>query len=100
MTFSQMNIFEGVLFKQSYQPIYLQQRNDPRTVLGRVQPRLIVCVCVCLSVCLSVWHHLNAYISGTNKDTTMKLGRYVGKSVRLIVLKFHEIRKSYYVTMT
>ena len=25
----------------------------PRTVLGRVQPRLIVCVCVCVSVCQS-----------------------------------------------
>ena len=60
----------------------------------------INCVSVCLSVCLSVRHHLNAYISGTNKDTTMKLGRYVGKLVRLIVLKFHEVRKSCYVTMT
>ena len=67
-----------------------------QTVLGRVQPRLIVYVCVCVSV----RHHLNAYISETNRHTIMKLGRYVGRSVRLIVLKFHELRKSYYVTMT
>ena len=61
-----------------------------------VQPRLIVC----LSVCVSVMQYLNAYVSETNYDTTMKLGRYVGNLVRLIVLKFHELRKCYYVTMT
>ena len=61
--------------------------NFPRTILGRVQLRLIVCVCVCLSVCVSVRHHLYAYISVTNKGTIMKLGRYVESMVRLIVLK-------------
>ena len=61
----------------------------------QVQPRLIVC----LSVCVSVTQYLNAYVSETNYDTTMKLGRYVGSLVRLIVLKFHELRKCYYVTM-
>ena len=29
------------------------------------------------SVCVSVRHHLNTYISETNKETTMKLSRYV-----------------------
>ena len=53
-----------------------------------------VCLCVCLCVCLSILHHLNAYISETNKDT-MKLGRCAGRSVRLIVLNFHELRKSF-----
>ena len=33
------------------------------------------------------------------QDTTMKLGRYVGRLIGLIVLKFYELRKSYYVTM-
>ena len=33
--------------------VWWYSKNDPRTVLGRVQPRLIVCVSVCLCLCVS-----------------------------------------------
>ena len=47
------------------------------------------CLFVCLFVCVSVRYNLNAYISETNQDKTMKLGRYIGSMIRLIVLKCH-----------
>ena len=70
--------------------------NDFCHSLWTVAPTNFISVCVYVCVCLCVCPAFTAYILVTMGRILIKLAENVGTSVRLIVLKFHKNRHSYF----